>query len=324
MTTRRIEIQDIADAALEAIDQLLADWLPDGKRTGKEYWPINPVRGDRSPGSFSINMHTGTWYDFASGDKGGDLVSLLAYLHGSRQWEAAKAIAHQLGIPMDDDTPATDRDAERQRIAREREQRLHQRQAEQQQRQQQAATKARRLWLGDSQPADSNHPYLTNKRIKPHDLRQQGNALLIPLVHGGRLVNVQRIRSDGQKRFLPGGRVKGCYSPIGELQPGQPLYICEGWATGATIHEHTGAAVACAMNAGNLLEVGKYLQRTIPDTLLIVAGDDDRQTKGNPGRTAAIHAAAMLGCGMVMPPWSGQEPPELSDFNDLHCWRACA
>ena len=116
--------------------------------------------------------------------------------------------------------------------------------------------------------------------------------------------------------------VKGCCSLIGTITPGQPLYICEGWATGATIHADTGAAVACAMNAGNLLDVGQQLQRQHPDAVLIVAGDDDRQTDGNPGRTSAIKAAAALGCGLVLPPWSGAEPLTLSDFNDLANWRA--
>lgn len=214
--------------------------------------------------------------------------------------------------------PADPMEAEliRQRV----EQARHQREAEQHQRQQAAAIEAQRLW-STSAPADPHHPYLSAKRCQPHGLRQRGDVLLVPLYLGRVLVNLQRIAADGGKRFLSGGRVKGCYSPIGALEPGQPLYVCEGWATGATIHEHNGAAVACAMNAGNLLEVGRQLQRHYPDSSLIIAGDDDRQTEGNPGRTAATQAAAVLGCGLVLPPWSGTEPLSLSDFNDLRQWR---
>jgi len=214
--------------------------------------------------------------------------------------------------------PADPMEAEliRQRV----EQARHQREAEQHQRQQAAAIEAQRLW-GTGTPADPHHPYLNAKGCQPHGLRQRGDVLLVPLYLGRVLVNLQRIAADGGKRFLSGGRVKGCYSPIGTLEPGQPLYVCEGWATGATIHEHNGAAVACAMNAGNLLEVGRQLQRHYPDSPLIIAGDDDRQTEGNPGRTAATQAAAVLGCGLVLPPWSGAEPLSLSDFNDLRQWR---
>lgn len=193
------------------------------------------------------------------------------------------------------------------------------REAEQHQRQQTAAIKAQRLWC-TSAPADTSHAYLTRKGCQAHKLRQQGELLLVPLYRDRVLVNLQRIALDGSKRFLPGGRVKGCYSPIGVLAADAPLYLCEGWATGATIHEHNGVAVACAMNAGNLLEVGRQLQQQYPQNPLIVAGDDDRQTEGNPGRAAANHAAALLGCSVVFPPWSGNEPLSLSDFNDLRQW----
>ena len=214
--------------------------------------------------------------------------------------------------------PANPLEAEqvRQRI----EQARQQREAEQHQRQQQAADYAARLWR-DARRADPGHPYLTAKGCRPYNLRQRGDVLLVPLYHGGELVNLQRIGADGDKRFLSGGRVKGCYSPLGIIAAGQPLYLCEGWATGATLHAETGHPVACAMNAGNLLEAGRHLQRRHPEAVLIVAGDDDRQTEGNPGKTAAIVAAAGLGCGLILPPWPADAPPHLSDFNDLRQWR---
>ena len=214
--------------------------------------------------------------------------------------------------------PANPLEAEqmRQRI----EQARRQREAEQHQRQQAAAEYAARLWR-DSRRADPDHPYLSAKGCRPYNLRQLGDVLLVPLYHSGELVNLQRIGADGDKRFLSGGRVKGCYSPLGIIAAGQPLYLCEGWATGATLHAETGHPVACAMNAGNLLEAGRHLQRRHPEAVLIVAGDDDRQTEGNPGKTAAIVAAAGLGCGLILPPWPADAPPHLSDFNDLRQWR---
>ncbi|WP_349618077.1 toprim domain-containing protein [Azotobacter salinestris] len=209
-------------------------------------------------------------------------------------------------------------------IAQRIEQARRQREAEQHRRQQEAAIKAQRLW-SSARPANPEHPYLARKRVKPHALRQRGDVLLVPLYRDGALVNLQRIHPDGDKRFLPGGLVKGCYSPIGQRAPGQKLYLCEGWATGATIHEHTGAAVACAMNAGNLLAVGQHLRRRYPDAVPIVAGDDDRQTeaegKGNPGRTAANAAAVALGCDVVFPSWPAGAPLHLTDFNDLCQWQ---
>ena len=203
----------------------------------------------------------------------------------------------------------------RQRI----EQARRQRETEQHQRQQATAIYARQLW-GKAAGAAPNQSYLVAKQVKPYGLRQWGEQLLVPLYHAGQLVNLQRIRPDGGKRFLPGGRVKGCYSPLGAIQPGKPLYLCEGWATGATLHQHTGCPVACAMNAGNLLPAGHALRQRHPDLELIVAGDDDRQTEGNPGRTQAIGAAATLGCSVVFPAWPTNAPLNLSDFNDLSRW----
>ena len=219
--------------------------------------------------------------------------------------------------------PADHREAEqlRQRI----EQSRRQREAERQRQQQAAAERAGCLW-SDSRRAAEDHPYLIAKGVQAHGLRQRGGELLVPLIHAGCVVNLQRIALDGTKRFLFGGRVAGCYSPIGSIEAGGLLYVCEGWATGATLHEHTGAAVACAMNAGNLLEVGRQLRRLYPDAQLVFAGDDDRQTaakgKGNPGRTAANAAAVAVGGRVVFPEWPTDAPLALSDFNDLATWRA--
>lgn len=204
-------------------------------------------------------------------------------------------------------------------IRKRNEQAKRQHEAEQRQRNQAAAEYAKRLWR-DARRADPSHSYLSAKGCRPYSLRQQGDQLLVPLYHGGALVNLQRIGADGHKRFLSGGRVKGCYSPLGLITAGQPLYLCEGWATGATLHAETGHPVACAMNCGNLLEVGRHLQRRHPDAVMIFAADDDRQTEGNPGKTAAIAAATALGCGLILPPWPANAPLHLTDFNDLREW----
>jgi len=197
-----------------------------------------------------------------------------------------------------------------------------QREAEQAQRQAVASNYAKRLW-GEAVPADAAHPYLASKRVDANRLRQHRDTLLVPLYVDGRLCNLQRIAADGTKKFLSGGRVKGAYSPIGALEPELPLYVCEGWATGATIHAKTGAAVACAMNAGNLKPVAQALRLKHGSALqIVIAGDDDRQTEGNPGRTAATAAAIAIGADVAFPEWPEGAPLDLSDFNDLQNWSA--
>ncbi len=77
---------------------MLARILPNGKRVDAEIVALNPRRVDRRFGSFKINRYNGKWCDFATGDKGGDPVSLVAYLAGVSQGEAARMLARMLGL----------------------------------------------------------------------------------------------------------------------------------------------------------------------------------------------------------------------------------
>ena len=94
----RIDFGAINDAALAELPALLSRWLPDGRLVGHEFEARNPTRADRRPGSFRVNVSTGKWADFATGDVGGDAVSLAAYLSGTGQAEAARALAEMLGV----------------------------------------------------------------------------------------------------------------------------------------------------------------------------------------------------------------------------------
>ncbi len=98
-------IRAVAGAALVRFDDAMS-WLHlAGKFQGHEYLPTNPKRGDSKPGSFSINHHTGTWSDFATGDKGGDLVALAAYLLDLRQGEAASRMNREIGLGIEEPKP---------------------------------------------------------------------------------------------------------------------------------------------------------------------------------------------------------------------------
>lgn len=199
------------------------------------------------------------------------------------------------------------------------EQARQQREKERQRRQAQAATTAARWWR-DARRADPAHSYLVAKGVRPYSLRQRGDDLLVPLYVDGALVNLQRIAPDGSKRFLFGGRIKGVYSPLGNITPGAEICICEGWATGATLHQHAGRTVAAAINAGNLLPAALGLRARYPDQSFLIAGDDDRLTDGNPGRKAANAAADAIGALVAFPEWPEGCPDDLTDYNDLAAW----
>lgn len=106
-SSHRVDFARVADAALHSAESLLREWLPEGRREGHEWKALNPTRADSRVGSFSINLNTGAWGDFATSAAGGDLISLYAYLHGIEQLQAARAIADRLGIRGADsaDTP---------------------------------------------------------------------------------------------------------------------------------------------------------------------------------------------------------------------------
>ena len=98
MSGTRIDFDRVAAAALSALPALCARWLPDGHREGREWVARNPRRGDRRPGSFRVNLNTGKWADFATDDKGGDVIGLAAFLAGTDRVAAARSLADMLAV----------------------------------------------------------------------------------------------------------------------------------------------------------------------------------------------------------------------------------
>ena len=87
--TLRIDFKTLAGEALSHSHVIINELLPTGKMSGSEWIALNPLRKDKKLGSFSVNLTTGKWADFATGDGGGDLISLAAYLRRTSQMEAA-------------------------------------------------------------------------------------------------------------------------------------------------------------------------------------------------------------------------------------------
>src|SRR5262249_29547242 len=95
-----IDFDGINAVALRSARQLLQERLPAGKFQRDEYVVRMPLRNDQHPGSFKINWKKGEWGDFAIGESGGDLISLVAYLGGISQVDAARELAATFGIPV--------------------------------------------------------------------------------------------------------------------------------------------------------------------------------------------------------------------------------
>ena len=127
--------------------------------------------------------------------------------------------------------------------------------------------------------------------------------------------NLQRIYPNGEKLFLNGGRVTGKFFTFG--CPNGVQVICEGYATGASIHEATDLCVHVAFNCNNLKAVAEAIDALYPEADLIIAADDDHKTEGNPGLTKANEAANAVNAKVVKPEWEEFRGDEDTDFNDL-------
>jgi hypothetical protein len=100
-STGFIDFKQMNRVALQSLPAIVARWLPNGKRVGHEYVALNPKRPDKHLGSFKVALagsRAGAWADFATGDKGGDVISLAAYLFNLSQLEAARRVAKMIGL----------------------------------------------------------------------------------------------------------------------------------------------------------------------------------------------------------------------------------
>lgn len=190
-----------------------------------------------------------------------------------------------------------------------------QHEAEQAQLRNECKAKAERLWSSASETVSADHGYLTAKGVKAYGLRQLREALLVPVrADAGGIVGLQFIQPDGTKRFLTGTPKAGSYHRItGDLSR---VLVCEGYATGASLHEATGYAVAIAFDAGNLMPVAKALKEKLPDAVLVLCADDDRATSGNVGMMKAQAAALAVDGLLACPTFSDSATG--TDFNDMH------
>ncbi|MBI4799661.1 MAG: DUF3987 domain-containing protein [Desulfarculus sp.] len=169
--------------------------------------------------------------------------------------------------------------------------------------------------LGQAQPCQE-HAYLEAKKVKPCPglkLDSEGRLLVPVLGPDGKAQSLQTISPDSEKRFMPGGRMTGGYFAI--KGGAGPLLVCEGLATGLSLHEATGFTVLCAFSAGNLEVVATMARGRYPERTIVLAGDDDHATPGNPGRAKATASALAVGGKLALPVFA--QPGVGTDFNDL-------
>lgn len=259
---------------LPQLPALVKHWLPEGRAAGAEWTALNPRRHDQRPGSFRVNLRSGRWADFATGECGGDPVSLYAYLFtGGRQGAAARALdggriaVRPAGAAKV--AKAANPDAnEVRRIAR-----------------------ARAIYAAAGPISGPAEAYLINRGLRTlpawTGLRTavlrypdagEHPAILAPVMSAsGALEGIQRtfLTMDGRKLpvrdpKLSLGRLRG--GAIRLAEPPAELVLCEGLEDGLSLaQELPGTSVWAAPGAGML--VAMRLPPIVAS--VIIAGDND-------------------------------------------------
>lgn len=194
------------------------------------------------------------------------------------------------------------------------------------------ANQAQTNWLKLKTTGESG--YLVKKQVGAFGVKYhpKKDMTVVPVQDSkGKLFALQLIRhglKEGSKipakQFWPrGAEIKGHFHVIGTLAGAKTIFIAEGYATAASIHQATNAPVVVAFNANNLTPVTKEIAKAHKYAKLIVCADDDYLTDGNPGVTQAQNAALSIGGEWIKPDFvvAGidiRNGEKFTDFNDLH------
>lgn len=167
---------------------------------------------------------------------------------------------------------------------------------------------------------------------------EQGGGLVVPMLRYDlpreqALKGVQVIRDDGSKKFTYGMAKPGTACRLGLPVVGEPVFVCEGYATGMSIRMalERRYPVFVAFDAYNLPVVVDAVYQQLPTSPIIICADDDWKTTRNglPSNTGRIQAqvaqesvmdaGARLVCRTF--PLFRKETnrgEKDTDFNDLH------
>lgn len=210
-----------------------------------------------------------------------------------------------------------------------------------------AAALANKIWEAARACDGDAHPYLQRKGVRSHGLRVgvwekvnedtgeiytvSREALLVPIRDAGKRIHSLQAILPGKlmsgrtrdKDYLSKGAKEGLFYAIGkplEHDGRKVILVGEGYATVASLHEHTGHAGVVAFDAANLLPVAKTIRARFPDAIIILAADNDQWTHkpiANPGVHHARAAAAAVDGLVIIPDLPADADGQPSDFNDL-------
>jgi phage/plasmid primase-like uncharacterized protein len=164
-------------------------------------------------------------------------------------------------------------------------------------------------WEGMDDLGVLENPYLNAKKVGAFGVRNNAKGeLVIPARDSnGKIWSLQTIFADGSKLWTSGGKISEMTHIIDG--DGAKTILCEGYATGASIHMATGYKVVVCFDAGNMKKVAERYKNVVG---VCVAADMDKEEKGGKGQRVAAEIKEKYGIPFVIPEVYG-------DFNDLAC-----
>ena len=283
------DFQNIKQKYRENPLAILKQLVGKGQIEGSDYVALNPRRNDSKLGSFRIDISTGRFHDFATGNRGGSIIDLAAFAYNCNIVEATKHL-QQLFPSLAGESVAAD-------IIPAKKKKLD----------------PKYVW---SLSKITQHKYLDKKKVTIGNARvniYKGKAqLVIPLTDSCptsaenlRIKGLQFIDKDGKKSFpLP---FKGLFHVASDYGVSKEIIvICEGYATARSIAESTDFYVIAAMSACNLKCAVEKIAEQFPNSKIVIAADNDEA-----GRKSAEEAKQAT-VEIVHP------THECNDFNDLH------
>lgn len=189
---------------------------------------------------------------------------------------------------------------------------------------QEASDVAVKGWTGFAETGAS--AYLLKKKVDAVGIRFGQGCMVMPLCDAeGKMWSYQKIYDHGGKYLLEGGRKKGCFHVLGQIQDGKPIKVTEGYSTGSSVYMATGDTVVVAIDAGNIEPVIASLKQKYPNSTITIAGDDDWHKPINTGKIKAEEAAKLHDCQVILPTFKNREKyndlpddQKPTDWNDLH------
>ena len=244
---------------------ILRELVGAGEIRGGDYVALNPRRNDKHRGSFRVDIVTGKFYDFATGDRGGSVIDLAAFVYNCGIVEAAQRLEDLFPFLARQPLAVQEISAKKKEVD------------------------IRYIWR---KSIVADHPYLQKKKISIGNARinlYKGQSHLvislidfIPSNHSEFTIKaLQFIDKDGNKRFS--GSFKGLFHVASDYERSKDvIIICEGYATARSIAESTDFLVLGSMSSINMKPVAEKIAEQFSNSKIIIAEYNDEA-----GRNAA-------------------------------------